>query len=72
MEAIWATLLAKALEEKNVKEVLSNGGAPATGSGPAVPSAGGDGPVADEKKDKEKEEKDEDMVRLTSRYNLED
>ena len=72
MEAIWATLLAKALEEKNVKEVLSNGGAPATGSGPAVPSAGGDGPVADEKKDEEKEEKDEDMVRLTSRYDLED
>ncbi len=68
MEPIWATLLAKALEGKNVKELLSNvgaGGAP-TASGPAVPAAGGDKPAAEEKKE-EKEEKeeesDEDMVR---------
>jgi len=68
MEAIWATLLAKALEGKNVKELLSNvgagGGAPATATGPAVPS--GAGAVAEEKapeKEEEKEESDDDMVR---------
>jgi hypothetical protein len=68
MEPIWATLLAKALEGKNVKELLSNvgagGGAPA--SGPAVPAAGGDKPAAEEKEEKKEEkeeESDEDMVR---------
>ncbi len=66
MEPIWATLLAKALEGKNVKELLSNvgagGGAPAA-SGPAVPSAG-EKAVAEEQVEKveDKEESDEDMV----------
>jgi hypothetical protein len=69
MEPIWATLLAKALEGKNVKELLSNvgagGGAPATGSGLAAVSAGGQ-PAAEaepEAKEEEKEESDDDMVR---------
>lgn len=68
-EPIWATLLAKALEGKNVKDLLSNVGA--GGSGPAAgaaTAAGGaaaaaDAPAAEEKKEEEKEESDDDMVR---------
>jgi len=67
VEPIWASLLAKALEGKNVKELLSNigaGGAPATGAAPAA-AAGGAAPEAaakeEEKKEEEKEESDEDM-----------
>ncbi|KAI9449051.1 60S acidic ribosomal protein P1 [Lactarius psammicola] len=67
LEPIWATLLAKALEGKNVKDLLSNVGA--GGGGPAVgaPAAGGGGaaPAAaeapEEKKEEEKEESDDDM-----------
>jgi len=75
MESIWATLLAKALEGKNVKELLSNvgagGGAPATATGSAVPSAAG-GPVVEEKKEaeEEKEESDDDMVRSSLGFDL--
>ncbi|KAF9220651.1 hypothetical protein BS17DRAFT_786903 [Gyrodon lividus] len=69
LEPIWATLLAKALEGKNVKDLLSNvgagGGAPAVGAGPA---AGGAAPAAaaaeeqkEEEKKEEKEESDDDM-----------
>ncbi|KAF8207295.1 60s acidic ribosomal protein-domain-containing protein [Mycena galopus ATCC 62051] len=68
LEPIWATLLAKALEGKNVKDLLSNvgagGGAPAAGG--AAPAAGGapaataDAPKAEEKEE-EKEESDDDM-----------
>ncbi|KAH9987184.1 60s acidic ribosomal protein-domain-containing protein [Russula vinacea] len=66
LEPIWATLLAKALEGKDVKELLSNvgsgGGAPAVG---APAAAGGAAPAseapAEEKKEEEKEESDEDM-----------
>ena len=69
LEPIWATLLAKALEGKDVKELLSNvgsgGGAPAVG---APAAAGGAAPAseapAEEKKEEEKEESDEDMVRI--------
>jgi hypothetical protein len=70
MEPIWATLLAKALEGKNVKDLLSNvgagGGAPATGG--AGPAAGGGAVAAVEatkepEPEEEKEESDEDMVR---------
>ncbi|KAB5592678.1 hypothetical protein CTheo_3878 [Ceratobasidium theobromae] len=69
LEPIWATLLAKALEGKNVKDLLSNvggGGAPAAGAAaPAAPAAGGDGgagePAKEEKKEEEKEESDDDM-----------
>ena len=67
LEPIWASLLAKALEGKDVKELLSNvgsgGGAPAAG---APAAAGGAAPAAEapaeEKKEEEKEESDDDMV----------
>ncbi|KAI0291494.1 60s acidic ribosomal protein-domain-containing protein [Multifurca ochricompacta] len=69
LEPIWATLLAKALEGKNVKELLSNvgsgGGAPAVGA--PVAAAGGAGaaaaeaPAEEKKKEEEKEESDDDM-----------
>ncbi|KAI0694146.1 60s acidic ribosomal protein-domain-containing protein [Cytidiella melzeri] len=68
VEPIWATLLAKALEGKNVKELLSNvgagGGAPATGAPSAAAggaAAAADEPAAEEKKEEEKEESDDDM-----------
>jgi len=68
VEPIWATLLAKALEGKNVKELLSNvgsgGGAPAAGSSvPAASSGTADAVEAqkEELKEEEKEESDEDM-----------
>ncbi|TFK21051.1 hypothetical protein FA15DRAFT_682263 [Coprinopsis marcescibilis] len=65
LEPIWASLLAKALEGKNVKELLSNvgagGGAPAVGG--AAPAAGGAAAEApkEEEKEEEKEESDDDM-----------
>ncbi|THH28645.1 hypothetical protein EUX98_g5548 [Antrodiella citrinella] len=67
-ESIWATLLAKALEGKNVKDLLSNvgagGGAPVVG-GAAPAAAGGaaaaEAPKEEEKKEEEKEESDDDM-----------
>lgn len=68
LEPIWATLLSKALEGKNVKELLSNvgsgGGAPAVGGAPAA-AAGGAAAAEEkkeEKKEEEKEESDDDMV----------
>lgn len=69
LEPIWATLLAKALEGKDVKDLLSNvgsgGGAPASGG--AVAASGGGGAAAaeekvEEKKEEAKEESDDDMV----------
>jgi len=67
IEPIWATLLAKALEGKNIKELLSNIGS--GGGPPAVGSAASSGPAAaapevpkeEEKKEEEKEESDDDM-----------
>ncbi|KAI0820405.1 60s acidic ribosomal protein-domain-containing protein, partial [Trametes gibbosa] len=67
LEPIWASLLAKALEGKNVKDLLSNVGA--GGAGPAAagaPAAGGAGAAAaeapkEEEKKEEKEESDDDM-----------
>jgi len=68
LEPIWAALLAKALEGRNVKELLLNVGA--GGGGPAsTVVAGGTvdaGPAAgpekeEEKKEEEKEESDDDM-----------
>ncbi|KAK4575350.1 60S acidic ribosomal protein P1 [Recurvomyces mirabilis] len=70
VEPIWTTLFAKALEGKDVKDMLLN-----TGSGAAAPAAaaaaapaaggaaaGGDAaPAAEEKKEEAKEESDEDM-----------
>ncbi|KAK1229772.1 hypothetical protein PQX77_007149 [Marasmius sp. AFHP31] len=67
VEPIWATLLAKALEGKDVKELLSNvgsgGGAPAAAGGAPAAAAGGaaEAPKEEEKKEEEKEESDDDM-----------
>ena len=70
LEPIWASLLAKALEGKNIKDLLSNvgagGGAPAVGVAPAA-GGGGGAPAAaaeeaKEEKEEEKEESDDDMV----------
>ena len=63
VEPIWASLLAKALEGKDVKSMLSNigagGGAPAA-AGPGAAAAGGAAagsaePAAEEKKEEAKE-----------------
>ncbi len=70
LEPIWASLLAKALEGKNVKDLLSNvggGGAPAVGGGAAPAASGGaaatEAPKEEEKKEEPKDESDDDMVR---------
>ena len=75
VEPIWATLLAKALEGKNVSELLSNigsgGGAPAAGAAPSgAPAAGAAAPAEEkqEEKKEEKEESDEDMVCITFKF----
>ncbi|KLT44855.1 hypothetical protein CC85DRAFT_256336 [Cutaneotrichosporon oleaginosum] len=65
VEPVWAGLLAKALEGKDVKELLTNvggGGAPVAGGAPAAGGAAAaeDAP-AEEKKEEEKEESDDDM-----------
>ncbi|GAA5861678.1 hypothetical protein JCM8547_000702 [Rhodosporidiobolus lusitaniae] len=66
LEPIWASLLAKALEGKDVKELLTNvggSGAPAAAVGGAA--AGGDAGAAEaapeKAKEEEKEESDDDM-----------
>ena len=75
LEPIWASLLAKALEGKNVKELLSNvgsgGGGPAqavVGGGGAGGGAPADAPAKEEEKEEEKEESDEDMVCFSPVY----
>ncbi|KAI1466036.1 60s acidic ribosomal protein-domain-containing protein [Daldinia caldariorum] len=67
VEPIWTQLFAKALEGKDVKDLLSNvgsGGAAAAG-GPAAAAGGAAGAAEEaaeeEKKEEEKEESDEDM-----------
>ncbi|KIM53283.1 hypothetical protein SCLCIDRAFT_450379 [Scleroderma citrinum Foug A] len=67
-EAIWANLLAKALEGKDIKELLLNvgagGGAPAAGAvtaGGAAPAAAEAEAPKEEEKKEEKEESDDDM-----------
>ena len=66
VEPIWVTLLTKALEGKNVKELLSNvgagGGAPAA-SAPVAGGGAGAGAAVEEKKAEKDEESDGDMVR---------
>src|SRR5258708_6355234 len=69
LEPIWAALLSKALEGKNLKELLSNVGSGGSGPAPAVAGGGttGAGPTTEaakeeEKKEEEKEESDDDMV----------
>jgi large subunit ribosomal protein LP1 len=71
LEPIWASLLAKALEGKNVKDLLSNvgsgGGAPVVGgAAPAGPAAAAAEAPKEEAKEEEKEESDDDMVRSLS------
>ncbi|KAF2220076.1 60s acidic ribosomal protein-domain-containing protein [Elsinoe ampelina] len=68
VEPIWTSLFAKALEGKDVKDLLLNvgsggGAAAAPAAGGAAAAAGGDAsaPAAEEKKEEEKEESDEDM-----------
>ncbi|KAL8930277.1 MAG: hypothetical protein Q9208_000894 [Pyrenodesmia sp. 3 TL-2023] len=67
VESIWTTLFAKALEGKNVKEMLLNvgsgGGAAAapTGAAGAIATEAPAEDVKEEKKEEEKEESDEDM-----------
>ncbi|EMD32201.1 hypothetical protein CERSUDRAFT_118829 [Gelatoporia subvermispora B] len=67
LEPIWASLLAKALEGKNLKDLLVNvgagGAAPAAGAAaPAAAAAGGAAEAPkEEKKEEEKEESDDDM-----------
>ncbi|KAF2490892.1 ribosomal protein 60S [Lophium mytilinum] len=67
VEPIWTTLFAKALEGKDVKDLLLNvgsgGGAAASAPSGGAAAAGGaadDAPAAEEKEE-EKEESDEDM-----------
>ncbi|KAI9893325.1 MAG: hypothetical protein M1814_000455 [Vezdaea aestivalis] len=68
VEPIWASLFAKALEGKDVKDLLLNVGS--GGGATAAPTAGGSGAAAggdagaekeEEKKEEEKEESDDDM-----------
>jgi len=66
IEPIWTTLFAKALEGKDVKDLLLNvgsggGAAAAPAAGGAGAAAGGDAAPAAEEKEEEKEESDEDM-----------
>ncbi|CCX31888.1 50S ribosomal protein LP1 [Pyronema domesticum] len=68
VEPIWASLFAKALEGKDLKEMLLNvgsgGAAPAAAAGAASSgaAAGGAAEAVEEKKEeKEEEESDEDM-----------
>ncbi|CAG8310583.1 unnamed protein product [Penicillium salamii] len=62
VEPIWASIFAKALEGKDIKELLTNVGS--GGPAAAAPAAGGAAAPAEEKKEEkveEKEESDEDM-----------
>ncbi|PWZ02782.1 ribosomal protein 60S [Testicularia cyperi] len=67
VEPIWATLMAKALEGKDVKELLTNvgGGGAAIAAAPAAAGGAAAGGAAEEakeeKKEEEKEESDDDM-----------
>ncbi|KAK4496484.1 hypothetical protein PRZ48_012464 [Zasmidium cellare] len=69
IEPIWTSLFAKALEGKDVKEILTNvgsggGAAPAAAAAAGGAAAGGDAAAdapKEEAKEEEKEESDEDM-----------
>ncbi|KAL4808501.1 60s acidic ribosomal protein-domain-containing protein [Aspergillus unguis] len=65
VEPIWTSIFAKALEGKDIKDLLTNvgsGGAAAPAAGGAAAAAGGDAAApAAEEKEEEKEESDEDM-----------
>ena len=69
VEAIWPSIFAKALDGKNVSEMLSAVGsasavaapAPQAAAGGAAAAAGGDKKEDKKKKEEEKEESDDDM-----------
>ncbi|KAF4120032.1 large subunit ribosomal protein LP1 [Geosmithia morbida] len=65
VEPIWTSIFAKALEGKDVKELLTNvgaggGAAPAGAAAAGGAEAAADAPAAEEKEE-EKEESDDDM-----------
>ncbi|PYH46121.1 ribosomal protein P1 [Aspergillus saccharolyticus JOP 1030-1] len=64
VEPIWTSIFAKALEGKDIKDLLTNvgSGGPAAAA-PAAAAGGAAAPAeaAEEKKEEEKEESDEDM-----------
>jgi len=63
VEPIWTSLFAKALEGKDVKDLLLNvgsgGGAAAAPAAGGAAAAGGDAAAAEEKKEEKEEEKEE-------------
>ncbi|KAJ6779510.1 hypothetical protein PWT90_06361 [Aphanocladium album] len=66
VEPIWTSIFAKALEGKDVKDLLTNvgsggGAAPAAGGAGAAAAGGAADAPAEEAKEEEKEESDEDM-----------
>ncbi|CAK7205024.1 60S acidic ribosomal protein P1 [Sporothrix eucalyptigena] len=66
VEPIWAQLFAKALEGKEVKDLLSNVGSGGGAAAPAAGAAAGGAAAAaeetkEEAKEEEKEESDDDM-----------
>ncbi|SPN97519.1 related to 60S acidic ribosomal protein P1 [Cephalotrichum gorgonifer] len=65
VEPIWTQLFAKALADKDVKELLLNvgsgSGAAAPAAGGAAAAAGGEAAAEEEKKEEEPEESDDDM-----------
>ncbi|KAJ6092997.1 60S acidic ribosomal protein P1 [Penicillium sp. IBT 16267x] len=65
VEPIWATIFAKALEGKDIKDMLTNvgsaGPAPAAGGAAATGGAAAPAEAAAEEKVEEKEESDDDM-----------
>lgn len=70
LEPIWASLLAKALDGKDIKDLLTNvgGGGAAPAGAPAAAGGAGDAAAPEakkeEKKEEAKEESDDDMVSL--------
>ncbi|CAK7265434.1 60S acidic ribosomal protein P1 [Sporothrix epigloea] len=66
VEPIWAQLFAKALEGKDVKDLLSNVGSGGAAAAPSAGAAAGGAAAAaeevkEEAKEEEKEESDDDM-----------
>ncbi|KAJ5670328.1 Ribosomal protein 60S [Penicillium sp. IBT 18751x] len=64
IEPIWATIFAKALEGKDVKDLLTNVGSAGPAAAGGAPAAGGAAAPAEavaEEKEEEKEESDDDM-----------
>ena len=63
VEGVWADVYAKALEGKNLKELLFSfaASAPAAASSGSAAAASSDAPAAEEQAEEEKEESDDDM-----------